>query len=93
MARLTPAFTTAELIAKCHAAQIPAQPVRDIADIMNDPHLAATGFFSRQEHPSEGGYFAMEHPVRFAKPLESAKRHAPRLGEQSDRIRARLKGQ
>jgi len=91
MARLTPAFTTAELVAKCHAAQIPAQPVRDIADIMDDPHLAATGFFSRQEHPSEGGYFAMEHPVRFAKPLGSAKRHAPRLGEQSDRIRAGLK--
>lgn len=91
MARLTPAFSTAELVAKCHAAQIPAQPVRDIADIMDDPHLAATGFFSRQEHPSEGGYFAMEHPVRFAKPLESAKRHAPRLGEQSDRIRTGLK--
>ncbi|WP_255504848.1 CaiB/BaiF CoA-transferase family protein [Novosphingobium sp. EMRT-2] len=91
MARLTPAFTTAELVAKCHAAQIPAQPVRDIADIMDDPHLAATGFFSRQEHPSEGGYFAMEHPVRFAKPLGSAKRHAPRLGEQSDRIRTGLK--
>jgi crotonobetainyl-CoA:carnitine CoA-transferase CaiB-like acyl-CoA transferase len=54
MARLTPAFSTAELVAKCHAAQIPAQPVRDIADIMDDPHLAATGFFSRQEHPSEG---------------------------------------
>ena len=91
MARLTPAFTTAELVAKCHAAQIPAQPVRDIADIMDDPHLAATRFFSRQEHPSEGGYFAMEHPVRFAKPLGSAKRHAPRLGEQSDRIRTGLK--
>lgn len=93
MARLTAAFTTAELVAKCHAAQIPAQPVRDIAEIMDDPHLAATGFFSRQVHPSEGAYFAMEHPVRFAKPLESAKRLAPLLGEQSEQIRARLKGE
>lgn len=93
MTRLTPGFTTAELVAKCHAAQIPAQPVRDIGDIMDDPHLAATGFFSRQEHPVEGGYFAMEHPVRFAKPLGSAKRLAPQLGEQSDRIRADLKGE
>src|SRR3546814_7592724 len=47
--RLTPAFSTAELVAKCHAVQIPAQAVRDIGDIMDDPHLAATGFFSRQE--------------------------------------------
>lgn len=93
MARLTGAFTTAELVAKCHAAQIPAQPVRDIGEIMDDPHLAATGFFSRQQHPSEGAYFAMEHPVRFAKPLESAKRFAPQLGEQSEQIRARLKGE
>lgn len=93
MARLTPGFTTAELVAKCHAAQIPAQPVRDIGEIMDDPHLAATGFFSRQEHPSEGAYFAMEHPVRFAKPIESAKRFAPKLGEQSEQIRMRLKGE
>lgn len=88
MARLTAGFTTEALVAKCHAAQIPAQAVRDIGDIMDDPHLAATGFFSRQEHPVEGGYFAMEHPVRFATPLGSAKRPAPLLGEQSDRIRA-----
>jgi len=92
VARLTPAFTTAELVAKCHAAQIPAQAVRDIGDIMDDPHLAATGFFSRQEHASEGGYFAMEHPVRFATSLGSANRPAPLLGEQSDRIRARTGG-
>jgi crotonobetainyl-CoA:carnitine CoA-transferase CaiB-like acyl-CoA transferase len=88
LARLTPAFTTAELVAKCHAGQIPAQAVRDIGDIMDDPHLAATGFFSRQEHPVEGAYFAMAHPVRFATPLDSAKRPAPLLGEQSGPIRA-----
>ncbi len=87
MARLTPGFTTAELLARCHAAQIPAQPVRDLADIMTDPHLAATGFFRRQEHPSEGAYFAMDHPVRFSPALDSASRLAPLLGEQSDRIR------
>lgn len=87
MARLTPRFTTAELVARCHAAQIPAQPVRDLADIMADPHLAATGFFRRQEHPSEGAYFAMDHPVRFSPALDSASRLAPLLGEQSDRIR------
>lgn len=87
MARLTPGFTTAELLARCHAAQIPAQPVRDLGDIMADPHLAATGFFRRQEHPSEGTYFAMDHPVRFSPALDSASRLAPLLGEQSDRIR------
>lgn len=87
MARLTPAFTTAELLAKCHAAQIPAQPVRDLADMMDDPHLAATGFFTPQQHPSEGSYFAMAHPVRFEYPLDLAGKNAPCLGADGDRLR------
>jgi len=90
MARLTPHFTTADLVAKCHAAQIPAQAVRDIGDIMADPHLAATGFFARQEHPSEGGVFAMAHPVRFAVPLACQTKTAPRLDADGPRVRATL---
>lgn len=89
MARLTPSFATADLVARCHAAQIPAQPVRDIGDIMDDPHLAATGFFERSEHPSEGTFFSMNHPVRFSRPLDSSARFAPLLGEHSERIRKR----
>lgn len=88
MARLTPAFTTAELVSKCHAAQIPAQPVRDLGDIMEDPHLAATGFFARQKHPSEGDYFAMAHPVRFEYPLEATDKHAPGLDSAGATLRA-----
>jgi crotonobetainyl-CoA:carnitine CoA-transferase CaiB-like acyl-CoA transferase len=87
MARLTPDFSTENLLARCHAAQLPAQPVRDLADIMSDPHLMATGFFKRHEHPSEGPYFAMDHPVRFSPALDSSGRLAPLLGEQSERIR------
>ncbi|SEH19226.1 Crotonobetainyl-CoA:carnitine CoA-transferase CaiB [Sphingopyxis sp. YR583] len=87
MARLTPSFATAELLRRCQDAQIPAQPVRDLADIMDDPHLAATGFFSRQEHPTEGGYFAMAHPVRFGPALGAQRAMAPRLGDQSDQLK------
>jgi crotonobetainyl-CoA:carnitine CoA-transferase CaiB-like acyl-CoA transferase len=65
MARLTPAFHTRELVAKCHAAQLPAQAVRDLGDVREDPHLAATGFFSKQEHPSEGTVVAIAPPVAF----------------------------
>ncbi|WP_422059633.1 CaiB/BaiF CoA transferase family protein [Sphingopyxis sp.] len=88
MARLSPAFTTAELVQRCHAAQIPAQPVRDLGDIMTDPHLAATGFFARREHPSEGAHFAMAHPVRFEKSLDSSPRFAPLLGEHNGQLRS-----
>ena len=65
IAAMTPHFTTAELVARCHKAEVPAQAVRDIADIMSDPHLHATGFFERRTHPSEGEWFAMKPPVKF----------------------------
>ncbi|MFC4293739.1 CaiB/BaiF CoA transferase family protein [Novosphingobium tardum] len=81
LATLTPRFTSEELAARCHAAQIPAQPARDIGEIRGDPHLAATGFFTRREHPTEGAYLEMAQPVRFsARPFEP--RPFPRkLGE------------
>ena len=66
VSELTAKFTTADLLDKCHIAQIPAQGVRDINDVMEDPHLSETGFFKRRTHPSEGDYFEMEQPVRFS---------------------------
>jgi crotonobetainyl-CoA:carnitine CoA-transferase CaiB-like acyl-CoA transferase len=84
ISELTPAFTTAELLAKCHAAQIPAQAVRDIADILDDPHLSATGFFRRRRHPTEGDYFEMAKPVRFSDGFLAETSHPPLLGGDVD---------
>ena len=86
MARLTPNFTTAQLVEKCHAAQIPAQPVRDLGEVMNDPHLTATGFFERRIHPSEGAYFAMGSPLRFSDFTPSPLGDAPKIGEHGSEI-------
>jgi crotonobetainyl-CoA:carnitine CoA-transferase CaiB-like acyl-CoA transferase len=66
LAELTPQMTTAELLEKCHAAQLPAQPVRDLGEVIDDPHLNATGFFRERQHPSEGTYVEQVQPVRFA---------------------------
>lgn len=84
VARLSPRFTTAELQARCEAARLPAQPVRDIGDILEEPHLAATGFFREREHPSEGRYVEMAPPVRFAAYRPDPARPAPGLGEDGD---------
>ena len=80
IAALTPGFTTAELVERCHKAQIPAQAVRDMADIMDDPHLHATGFFERRSHPSEGDWFAMKPPVKFGVKVPVANGEPPLLG-------------
>lgn len=84
MARLTRDFETADLLARCQEADIPAQAVRDIGDILQDQHLQATGFFERREHPSEGPYFAMASPVTFGVKPPSPNRDAPLLGEHNE---------
>jgi crotonobetainyl-CoA:carnitine CoA-transferase CaiB-like acyl-CoA transferase len=87
VARLTPQFTSADLLARCQAAQIPAMIARDLGEVMDDPHLQQTGFFERVEHPSEGGWIRMRHPVRFSD-FEAGGGHAPRHGEHGDDVRA-----
>ena len=90
IAALTPGFTTADLLAQCAAAQIPAQAVRDLSEVIDDPHLAATGFFRRRDHPSEGGYFEQAPPVRFGSDDGEPGRMPPVLGADSAAIRAEL---
>jgi crotonobetainyl-CoA:carnitine CoA-transferase CaiB-like acyl-CoA transferase len=92
MAELTRSYTTADLVARLHAADIPAQPVRDLDDVIDDPHLAATGFFRRREHPSEGGYREMQPPVRFGDAATLPDRMPPRLDEHGAEIRRELGG-
>ncbi|HBM72577.1 MAG TPA: carnitine dehydratase, partial [Erythrobacter sp.] len=47
IAELTAGFATDELVALMHANAIPAMPVRDMADMAQEPHLEAGGFFMR----------------------------------------------
>lgn len=90
LAELTPGFTTAELLEKCHAAQLPAQPVRDLSEVIDDPHLAATGFFRRREHPSEGPYREQAAPVRFGAQVQRDLAMPPQLDGDGAAIRAEL---
>ena len=87
---LTPRLTTAELLRRCHEVQLPAQAVCDLADVINDPHLAATGFFRRREHPSEGTYLEQAPPVRFGGGPSPLLSMPPQLDGDGSQIRAEL---
>ena len=76
-----PARTTAAWMAAFEAAEIPAMAVRDLSDILDDPHLKAIDFFQRREHPTEGAYFDMRAPVRFGAAPDIEAGPAPTLGE------------
>ncbi|MEY4056320.1 MAG: hypothetical protein RL519_1655 [Pseudomonadota bacterium] len=90
IAELTRQFTTADLLARCHAVQIPAQPVKDIPGVLADPHLNAVGLFQRREHPSEGDYHEMVQPVRFSAMPPEERAPPPLLDQDGPAIRAEL---
>lgn len=88
-AEITPTRTTAEWARMFNDAQIACMPVRDIADILEDPHLKATGFFERRHHESEGDWYDMKAPITYGyTPDEGLP--PPRLGQHTDEVLAEL---
>jgi crotonobetainyl-CoA:carnitine CoA-transferase CaiB-like acyl-CoA transferase len=78
--------STGEWIEALEHADIPVQRMNSIADIVADPHLAATGYFRSVEHPSEGRIRSMAVPSEWSESPPEYRRHAPRLGEHTREI-------
>ncbi len=69
------------------ANDFPVMLARDLEDVVDEPHLAATGFFQRRMHPSEGMIREMRPPVRYSADPNRVLGFAPKLGQHSDEIR------
>ena len=78
--------STAEWIAAMEAADIPVQRMNSLADIIEDPHLAATGYFRAVEHATEGTIRSMAVPSEWSESAPEYRRHAPRLGEHTREV-------
>jgi crotonobetainyl-CoA:carnitine CoA-transferase CaiB-like acyl-CoA transferase len=83
LAALMAERTTAEWLGLLQQADIPAMPLHNLESLLQDPHLAATGFFSVQDHPSEGRLRQMAVPSSWSATQPRATRPVPRLGEHS----------
>jgi crotonobetainyl-CoA:carnitine CoA-transferase CaiB-like acyl-CoA transferase len=90
IARKTPAKTSAEWLDLFVANDIPAMAVRDLQDIKDDPHFAATGFFRRREHPDVGGFHEMQPPVKYGAMPDRDLGFAPRVDGDGAAIRGEL---
>ena len=86
LATLTATRTVAQLEEICRSIDLPFQPARDISTIREDEHLAATGFFTRRQHESEGTFHEMKHPVAFSAWPQRERGVPPRLGEHPPRF-------
>ncbi|MDE2562049.1 MAG: CoA transferase [Sphingomonadales bacterium] len=90
IARRTPTKTTAQWVETLNAAGVPAMPVRDLADVPQDPHLKAVGFFREREHPVAGRFREMRPPVRYGADPDRTLGFAPAVDQDGAAIRAAL---
>ena len=78
--------STQAWIEALEGADIPVQRMNSLADVMDDPHLAAIGYFRTVEHPSEGRIKSMAVPSEWSESAPQYRRHAPRLGEHTREV-------
>jgi crotonobetainyl-CoA:carnitine CoA-transferase CaiB-like acyl-CoA transferase len=75
--------TNAEWLGLLSEADIPVMPLNSLDDLLADPRLNESGFFSLTDHPSEGTLRSMGATTRWSESTPGAPRPAPRLGEHS----------
>lgn len=78
--------TTGEWLELMDKADIPAMRYNTIAEVLSDPHLVSTGFFTEAEHPEAGKYRTMRHPVHFSETPASLRLPPPRPGADTESI-------
>ena len=82
--------TTAEWLALLGDADIPMARILSPDEVLEDPHLAAIGFFGEREHPSEGPVRTIGIPVTFSRTPGAVRMLAPQLGEHGEEVRREL---
>jgi len=75
--------STAEWLEVLRLADIPCAPLNTLDSLMDDPHLAAIGFFQPVEHPSEGPLRMLGMPTAWSLTPAASRGHAPLLGQHS----------
>jgi crotonobetainyl-CoA:carnitine CoA-transferase CaiB-like acyl-CoA transferase len=73
--------TKAEAFAILKRHRVPSSPVRDLAEVMNDPHMHQRGMLERIDHPDLGEIVVPTSPLRFhgAEKVETVP--SPRVGQ------------
>jgi formyl-CoA transferase len=82
--------STADWLAVLREADIPSAPVQELEQLLDDPHLAATGFWEMHDHPTEGRLRFPASPLGLGASPPSIRRLPPRLGEHTAEVLAEL---
>ncbi len=82
--------TTAEWLEALDSADIPAMKCNTLVDVLDEPHLRATGLIHERQHSAIGPYLCVGHPVKFSATPAGIRMDAPLLGEHTSAILAEL---
>ena len=82
--------TTEHWVKVLSEAHVPAAKANAFEDLQDDPHLQATNFFQKRQHPTEGDYWEIQPPVRFHNLPEKEIRPAPHIGQDTDEVLTEL---
>lgn len=80
--------TSAEWTGLLAGTDIPNAVLNDIEDLLEDPHLMATGFWQMFEHPTEGRLRLPSNPIGLPDSPPSIRLLPPRLGEHTAEVLA-----
>lgn len=78
--------TTDEWVELLDREDIPAMRFNRIEDVLDDPHLKATGFFMDMEAPHIGAYRTLRHPIAFGGSPVNQRLAPQRVGAQNDEL-------
>ena len=88
--RIVATKSTAEWLDFCSEHSIPISEVIELEHLGDDPHFAAVELICTDEHPTEGAYHYVRDPIRIDGTTPPLRRHAPRLGADTDAILSEL---
>ncbi|HET6182005.1 MAG TPA: CaiB/BaiF CoA-transferase family protein [Acetobacteraceae bacterium] len=72
--------------AACKRARIPSAPVRDVAEVMADPHMHSRGFLEQVTHPDFGACTMPTTPLRLHGTDVAPATPSPAIGAHNDEI-------
>ena len=78
--------TTAEWHQRLDEIDIPNGPVHSLQELLHDPYVEQTGFFTRYVHPTEGPLATPMVPVHFSRTPGGLHRPPPQLGEHTEEV-------
>ena len=88
----TSSMTKEQVFAVARQAHLPAAPVRQLEEVIHDPHLHQRGMLQHVDHPDLGSVVLPSTPLRLGDAPAPRLRPSPRLGQHNAQVYGELLG-